>query len=86
MPIDRLQELENRLRHFVVLDVTSAQFVGNIDGHIAAPTFGNIEGDNADRIFILAVEQISDQRRAVLAAAFRQPSGPFKQHPLGLRL
>ena len=48
------QELQNRFRHFVVLDVTSAQFVGDIDRHVARPTLSSIEGDDADWVFVLA--------------------------------
>ena len=36
-PLIGFQERKNRFRHLVVLDVTSAQFVGNIDGHVARP-------------------------------------------------
>ena len=32
MPVDRLQELENRGWHFVVLNEASAPFVGNFNG------------------------------------------------------
>jgi hypothetical protein len=48
------QELKNSFRHLVVFDIASAQFVGDI--YVTRPAFSSIEGDNADRIFILAVE------------------------------
>jgi hypothetical protein len=44
---------------------SAAQLVGNIHGYVTGPAFGGIEGDDADRIFILPVEQVSDQRRAI---------------------
>jgi hypothetical protein len=49
----------------VVFDKSAAQLVGNIHGYVTGPAFGGIEGDDADRIFILPVEQVSDQRRAI---------------------
>jgi hypothetical protein len=40
------------------------QFVGDIDGHVAGPSFGGVECNDPDRIFILPFEQVADQRRA----------------------
>ena len=58
-------ERKNLFRYFVKLDVTSAQLVGDVHSHVATPAFSSIEGDDADRIFILPIEQVADQRRAV---------------------
>ena len=60
-----LHKPENRVWYFVVLNATSPQLIGNINGHIARPAFSRIEGDDADRILVLPFDQIPDQRRAV---------------------
>ena len=36
------------------------QFPGDILRHIARPSFGEVEAENPDWIFVLAVEQIGD--------------------------
>src|SRR4029077_19998855 len=60
-----LQKLDGRLRYLAVFNNAAAQFVGNVDGYISAPSFSDIEGDNADRGAELALHQIADQRLAV---------------------
>ena len=56
MPAGGLQEPEQRGRCLVVLDEASAQFVGDIYSDITRPASGGIEGDDADRIFVLALQ------------------------------
>jgi hypothetical protein len=51
-----IHKLDSRLRYLAELNNATAQFVGDVHGYISAPTFSGIEGDDADRIFILAVE------------------------------
>jgi hypothetical protein len=55
-PVGRFQELENRFRYLVVLNVAAAQFVRDVHGHVTRPALGGVEGDDPDRIFILPVE------------------------------
>src|SRR4029077_2613158 len=62
-----LQKLDGRLRYLAVFNNSAAQFVGNVDGYISAPSFSDIEGDDADRVAELALHQIADQRLAVSA-------------------
>jgi hypothetical protein len=45
--------------------MTERRLVGDVHSHVATPAFSSIEGDDADRIFILPIEQVADQRRAV---------------------
>ena len=54
-PVD-FHKLGSRLRYLAVFNNAAAQLVGNVDGYISTPAFSGIEGDNADRIFILAIE------------------------------
>jgi hypothetical protein len=61
----RLDELENRLRNLVELCAASAQFVGNVHGCISGPSFSGIEGNDANRFFVLARQQVEDQRLAI---------------------
>ena len=61
----RLHELENRLRNVAEFSVASPQFIGDIHGCISAPAFSAIEGDDADGVVELALDQITDQRLAI---------------------
>jgi hypothetical protein len=36
----------------------------DINGHVPGPSFGSVEGDDADRVFVLSVQHISNRRRA----------------------
>ena len=78
------QELKNPFRHLIVFDIASAQFVGDIDGHIARPTLSSIESDDADRMFILLVDQVSDQRRAASDLCWPEPPLLRLERPLSL--
>jgi len=40
----------------VVLDIAAAQFVSDVDSHVARPALGGIEGNDADWIFVLPFE------------------------------
>jgi hypothetical protein len=40
----------------VVLDIAAAQFVSDVDSHVARPAFSGIERNDADRIFELPFE------------------------------
>ena len=39
--------------------------IGDVHGHIAAPSLNAVEDDDANRIAVLAIHQIADQRFAV---------------------
>jgi hypothetical protein len=60
-----LQKLDSRLRYLAEFNNAAAQFVGNVDGYISAPSFSDIEGDDADRVVELALHQIADKRLAI---------------------
>jgi hypothetical protein len=60
-----IQKREQRFRYSVLLDNPSPHLVGHIGGHIPAPAFNGIEGDDANRLAVLAREQIADQGLAV---------------------
>jgi hypothetical protein len=60
--------LDGRLRYLAVFNNAAAQFVGNVHGYFSAPSFGDVEGDDADRIAELALHQIAEQRLAVSGA------------------
>jgi hypothetical protein len=61
-----LQEVEDRGRYLVILGRAPAQFVRDVHGHVTAPAFGNVKGHDPDRIVILALYQMPDQRLAFL--------------------
>jgi hypothetical protein len=54
VPVGRLQEREHRFRHLIELNITSAYFVGDVAGHVTRPAFSGVEGNDADRIAVLA--------------------------------
>jgi len=60
-----LNEVLQARWHLVVLRNASAQLVGDVHGDIAGPALGGVEGHDANRAAILAVDQVADQRRAV---------------------
>jgi len=70
----RIHEVEDRLRYLAELDVASSQLVGNVHRHIAGPAFGGVEGDDADGLTVLAVDQLADQRIPV--SSFRVGLSP----------
>src|SRR5690242_445347 len=70
----RIDEVEYRLRDLAELDVASSQLVGNIHRHIARPAFGGVEGDDANGMPVLAVDQLADQRIPI--SAFRVGFSP----------
>jgi len=56
-----LQEVEDSFRYVVALENTQSQLVGDIDRHITRPALSGIEGDDANRLVVLAREQVVDQ-------------------------
>jgi hypothetical protein len=60
-----LQERENRFRYLVLFNTASAYLVGDVNGHVARPSFSGIEGDDADWAVKLAREQVADQLAAI---------------------
>src|SRR6516225_10112122 len=60
-----LHKVEDRVRYLAELNVASAQLLGDIHGHVTGPAFGGVEGHNADRMTILALHEVADQRLAV---------------------
>src|SRR5690242_3574518 len=56
-----LQEVEDSFRYVVALENTQPQLVGDIDRHITRPALSGIEGYNANRLVVLAREQVVDQ-------------------------
>jgi hypothetical protein len=59
VPVRRLNELENRRRYVIILNVTASQLVSDVHGHITRAAFGGVEGHYADRAFILSAEQVT---------------------------
>src|SRR6266536_53228 len=60
-----LHELLHRKWHLVVLGKAPSQLVGDIYRHVARPSLGGVEGDDARGMAILAFHQVTDQRLAV---------------------
>src|SRR5271166_1049528 len=50
-----LNEVEDRVRYLAELGVASTQFISDVHGHVTGPAFGGVEGDDADRLAVLAV-------------------------------
>ena len=53
-PLRRYQKREKRLRYLAMFGKASAQFLGDVDGHVAGPPFGGVEGHNPNRMANLA--------------------------------
>ena len=64
---NRFQEIENRGRYLIKLNVASAQFVSDLNCRVAGPPFSGIEDNNPGRIVILTRKQVADQRLATSA-------------------
>jgi hypothetical protein len=62
-----------------MLGIASPQLVRDIHGHVPGPAFGSVESDDAHGIFILPIEQISDQRRAVSSRLVGLPPCPTER-------
>src|SRR6185437_7071851 len=76
-------------RYLTELNVASAQFVGDIFGHVTGPPFGGVEGDDADRMTVQAFHQVADQRLSISAFGVGLPpaaSDPAEliQHEIGI--
>jgi hypothetical protein len=50
-----VQKVEYRVRYLAELNVASAQLVGDVHGHVTGPALEGVEGNNADRMPILAL-------------------------------
>ena len=73
---DRLQEIENRGRYLIILNVASAQFVSDLNCRVAGPPFSGIEDNDPGRIVILTRKQVADQRLATSALFIGLVPGP----------
>jgi hypothetical protein len=74
-----LQELEYRVRYLAELNVTSAQLVGDIQGHVTGPALGGVERHDADGMTILVAHKVADQRFSV--SVFRVGLAPTTPSP-----
>ena len=75
-----IDEILQEERNVALLQIaTPAQLLGDIAGNVLRPFFGGVEGDDADRAFILALEQVENDRLefAALSSASRQ-TGPSR--------
>ncbi|WP_407166406.1 hypothetical protein [Bradyrhizobium sp. ORS 111] len=84
-----LNEFLHGAWHFIVLRDAAPELVGNILGDIARPSFGGVEGHNADRVAVLVVHQTPDQGFAIGALFIRFAPGAAKsaeivQHQVGI--
>ena len=60
-----LRKLQDGVGYIVPLGPELAHFVGDVGGHVAGPAFSSVEGDDPDRIAVLARQQVADHRLAV---------------------
>src|SRR4029077_9909706 len=68
-----LHELKDRIRYLIGFAKASGHFIGDIQGDIAGPSFGGVEGDDAEWIVVLAREQVADHRLTVSSALVGAP-------------
>jgi hypothetical protein len=78
VPLDEIRDRGGQLAHLQI--AATAQFAGDVFGNVFRPALGGIKGDDADRIAILAAQQVLNYRFEVggLVSASRQarPSRP----------
>ena len=60
MPFDEIRDHSGDLAHLQI--AATAQFAGDVLGNIFRPALGGIEGDDADRVTILAGQQVLNYR------------------------
>ena len=60
MPFDEIRDHSGDLSHLQI--AATAQFAGDVLGNIFRPALGGIEGDDADRVTILAGQQVLNYR------------------------
>jgi hypothetical protein len=48
--------------------MSQCKFVGNIIGNVAQPAFCEVEGDNANRRTVMALQQIADHCHTICSA------------------
>ena len=86
-----LDERLHRPRHIAIFDQASAQLVGDVLGDVARPALGGVEGDDAQRIAILAIDQVADQRLPIrsvwvgLWLGLAKPGSEVFKHQIGVR-
>ena len=68
-----LYKLKDRIRYLIVFAKASGHFIGDIQGDIAGPSFGGVEGDDAEWIVVLAREQVADNRLTISGALVAVP-------------
>jgi hypothetical protein len=70
----------------IVLDDAASNLIGDVHGHITAPALGDVEGDDADQVAVLARKQQADHCLAVssifvcLALGSPEPGTEVIQH------
>jgi hypothetical protein len=60
VPFNEIRDLSGQLAHLQI--ATAAQFAGDFFGDIFRPAVGGIEGDDANRVIILADQEVSNDR------------------------
>ena len=57
---DKIRDRRRKIAHLQI--AATAQFARDIFGNVFGPTFGGIEGDDANRVGILAGQQVLNYR------------------------
>jgi hypothetical protein len=60
LPLDKIRDRRAKISHLQIAATT--QFASDVFGNIFRPAFGGIEGDDADRVAILADQQVLNYR------------------------
>jgi hypothetical protein len=58
VPFDKIRDRGGEFAHLQI--AATAQFAGDIFGNVFRPALGGIEGDDADRVAVLAGQQVSN--------------------------
>jgi hypothetical protein len=83
------QDVPQAGRDLAALGAALDEFARDLEAHIARPTPGGIEGDDADWIYVLAVEQVADDSRTVrlfvgLAPGAADAAAEIVQHKIDI--
>jgi hypothetical protein len=76
VPRRSLKEFQHGGRHVLEFDEATAQLIRDIRGHIARPSLGRVEGDDASWTHVMAFDQVSQQSRTIAVLFCRFGPGP----------
>ena len=66
VPFDKISDRRRKLAHLQI--AATAQFARDVFRNVFRPAFGGIEGDDADRVAILAGQQVLNYRFEAVAS------------------